>query len=48
MYRVTESEGATVEICAVVRSPTVSCPIQTPVTVRFTTRDDTASMYTSQ
>ena len=41
MYQGTESVG-TIEVCARVESPSVSCPIRMPFSVHISTIDDTA------
>ena len=41
MYQGTESVG-TIEVCARVESPSVSCPIRMPFSVHISTMDDTA------
>ena len=40
-YTVNERDGF-VEVCAVVFSPDIRCPIEFPFNVRFSTRDSTA------
>ena len=42
-YRVSEEVGF-VEVCAIVYSPSVECPIEFPFSVDFSTSDGTASM----
>ena len=42
-FRVNESVG-TVELCAVVFSPDISCPIKFPFEVRLFTEDGTAGI----
>ena len=41
-YQVTENVGM-VEVCAVVYSPVIECPIQFPFQVRLKTNDGSAS-----
>ena len=41
VYQVSESVGV-VEVCAVVRNPTIVCPIAFPFTISFSTADGTA------
>ena len=40
-YQVSENVGV-VEVCAVVRNPTIMCPISFPFAMRFSTADGTA------
>ena len=42
-FRVSEDVGV-VELCAVVYTPIIECPIEFPFDVRLSTRDDTAGM----
>jgi len=44
VYQVDE-DSETVEICAAVFEPNITCPIQFDFNVTFETRDDTAGMY---
>ena len=41
IYQVSEDDGV-VEVCAVVNSPVIECPIQFPFNVRLTTTNDSA------
>ena len=43
-YQVAENVGV-VEVCAVVRNPTIVCPISFPFTIRFLTADGTAGNF---
>ena len=43
-YQVSEDVGV-VEVCAVVRNPTILCPIAFPFNVNFSTVDKTAGNY---
>ena len=38
-------EGDMVEVCAIVSSPNVSCPIEFPFSVNLSTADGSAGMY---
>ena len=44
VYQVDE-DSETVEICAAVFEPNISCPIEFCFNMTFETRDDTASTY---
>ena len=41
-FMVSETVGV-VQVCATVRSPSISCPIDFPFTVTLSTQDNTAS-----
>ena len=41
-YEVTESDGSMVYVCTVLISPVISCAIQTPIAVNFSTYDNLA------
>ena len=43
-YNVTEDVDV-VEVCAIVYSPTIDCPIAFPFDVRLSTRDDSAGKH---
>ena len=43
VYNVSENEGV-VEVCAVVSSPDIECPIGFPIFVNLDTRDGSAGM----
>ena len=43
IYNVSESVGV-VEVCAIVYSPTIDCPIAFPFDVSLSTSDDTAGI----
>ena len=43
VYHVSEDEGV-VEVCAVVSSPDIECPIEFQITARVITRDESAGM----
>ena len=47
VYSVSEADG-NVEVCAVVRSPNIDCPIEFSFAVNLTTKDGTASMCSKQ
>ena len=43
-YQVSEDVGV-VEVCAIVYSPTIDCPIEFPFDVRLSTRDGSAGKH---
>ena len=47
VYSVSEGDG-NVEVCAVVHSPNIDCPIEFSFAVNLTTKDGTASMCSKQ
>ena len=44
-YQVSEDVGM-VEVCAIVTSPSIDCPIQFPFNISLSTTDGTAGTYT--
>ena len=44
VYNVLENEGV-VEVCAIVESPDIDCPIQFPFNVSLSTRNGTAGKH---